>query len=300
MTGLKDVARKDRWCYGCAKRPSKKRNTTEELLLEGDQDDLGMGSHAHWGTPGAASAGCVNLHLSEPVQAVRESSKCTPGHETEWEDLAAMGVTGELEADSRVFGNRQAIWDVIEEDAGRAALESKAFKKSSQVKRRSGIAIRHTDNVDPVNNDTFVVEYANSGTTQSVLVVVRSSERFVISANKVSAQRWREFPKRSCLAVGIDSAAVVEITGNEENRGVKLPSHGCNAAGEGCSIDVAKVEVTDKQSGSSAPAWGQVRQTDRDTSLPDLSRVHEAIERSRERDSEKAGGDIRPGGKTNG
>jgi hypothetical protein len=211
-----------------------------------------------------------------------------------------MGVTGELEADSRVFGNRQAIWDVIEEDAGRAALESKAFKKSSQVKRRSGIAIRHTDNVDPVNNDTFVVEYANSGTTQSVLVVVGSSERFVISANKVSAQRWREFPKRSCLAVGIDSAAVVEITGNEENRGVKLPSHGCNAAGEGCSIDVAKVEVTDKQSGSSAPAWGQVRQTDRDTSLPDLSRVHEAIERSRERDSEKAGGDIRPGGKTNG
>ena len=57
-----------------------------------------------------ASAGRVDLHLAEPVEAVGEFAECAPCDPAERKELAAMSMTGKLKAHTGVLGDRQAGW----------------------------------------------------------------------------------------------------------------------------------------------------------------------------------------------
>ena len=83
---------------------------------------------------------------------------------------------------------------MVEQDAGRAAFQPQSFKKGAQLKRGSGVAIRHANDLKAVNDDTLVVQHANSGAGESFFKVVGSSELLVIAANEEDAKRRRQFP----------------------------------------------------------------------------------------------------------
>ena len=102
--------------------------TTSTLLLEVEQDDLGVGADAHGRAPGSGAAGGVNLERAEAVQSVGELAEgvaCEPG---EGDELAAVGVAGELQADAGLLDDRQAMGGVVEQDAGLSGVRRRASR----------------------------------------------------------------------------------------------------------------------------------------------------------------------------
>src|ERR1700758_2920627 len=97
--------------------------TRLEKSFEMDQDNFGSGADAQGRGPGAVSAGGVDEEIAEALEAVgvgAEDARREPG---EGEYLAAVRVAGELQRNSLLFRNGQAVWDVREQDAGARAVE---------------------------------------------------------------------------------------------------------------------------------------------------------------------------------
>jgi len=229
------------------------------------------------------------------VEAVGEFPECSSRHPAERKELTAMSMPGKLKVYARVLGNRQAIGYVVEEDAGRAAFQMEAFKKWAQLKRGSGVSVRHSDDLKAVDDDTLVVQHANAGAGEGFFVVVGSSERLVIPANEEDAKRRRLFPQWGGLAVWIDTAAVVEITGDKENCRIELLRDGGDAPGKGASIDVAEVEVTDEESCASTPGRGQIRKANCYAALTNDLRIDESVDGGQKGNEEQDLGYVRSG-----
>ncbi len=70
------------------------------LLLELQQDDLRVGSHAHGRAPGSGAAGSVDLQGAEAMQSIGELAEDAAREPGEGEELPAVGVAGELQAES--------------------------------------------------------------------------------------------------------------------------------------------------------------------------------------------------------
>src|ERR1035437_154301 len=98
-------------------------------LLESEQDDLGTGSNAHWRTPGSGSARCIHLQFAEPVQSVGEFTEDAPRQPGEGEELSAMGVAGELEADAGLLDDGQTAGHVVEQNARFAGEQMQALQR---------------------------------------------------------------------------------------------------------------------------------------------------------------------------
>src|SRR5581483_8986829 len=99
-------------------RCSARERIIKTRLLETEQHDLGLGSHPHRRTPGPGTAGGIYLHFAEPLQSIGKFAKCAAGNEVEGEELsAAMRMSRELQAHTGMFGDRQPIGYMVEEDA---------------------------------------------------------------------------------------------------------------------------------------------------------------------------------------
>src|ERR1019366_2927948 len=108
------------------------------LLGESEQHDLRVCADAHRRSPRSHTAGCVYLHFAEALQSVGEPSEGAPRDEIEGKHLsAAVGVPGKLQADSCLFGERQAIGNMIEQNTRRSLLQLQAFKECVHLRRNS-------------------------------------------------------------------------------------------------------------------------------------------------------------------
>ncbi len=62
------------------------------------------------------------------MQSVGELAEGAAGEPGEGDELAAVGVAGELEADAGLFDDGQAMWGVVEQDAGLGGVGPRASR----------------------------------------------------------------------------------------------------------------------------------------------------------------------------
>src|ERR1039457_3056223 len=112
-----------------------------------------MGSYAHGRAPGSGAAGGVDLQGAEALQSISEFAEGAAGEPGKREELSAVGVAGELEADAGLFDNRQAAGRVVEQNAGLAGAKAEALKSGAHAEDGGGVAVGHAHDVEAADGD---------------------------------------------------------------------------------------------------------------------------------------------------
>ena len=81
-------------------------------LFELQDYNFGIGAEAQWWAPSAGAAGREDLHFADAAEAVNELAINAASHPAPGNELADMGVAGELERNAGSLGNMRTVGSV--------------------------------------------------------------------------------------------------------------------------------------------------------------------------------------------
>src|SRR5579872_1784520 len=125
-------------------------------------------------------------------------------------------------------------------------------------------AIVDSHNLQSVDNGFFVVQYLDTCVFHRIEILAGIVEFLVVAGHKVDAERRLDFLPRSNNRLGIDLAAVIEVSGDEDNVRLKRLQLAYNTAHESGAVYVAEMQIADLYGDASLPRLGQIRQPDID------------------------------------
>jgi len=117
------------------------RVSQARCVLKPDQHNLRKRRNTHRRTPRPGAVGDVDLELVEDLEAVVEFAPYALAEEGPGKELAAVGVSGELERDAGFLCDVQPDWRVQQQDAGAIAVEIHGAKNGAVAVRVGGVAI---------------------------------------------------------------------------------------------------------------------------------------------------------------
>lgn len=191
-------------------------------LFEVDKDDFGVGSNAHGRAPGASAGRSVDEQVAEAFQAVREFAENAGRKPGERDNLAAMSVSGKLQADSLLFHDGETVRNVGEENTGARGIELCVFENRLEAARVGRIVIRDAEDLEAIEIDGFVVEDVHARFANGIEIVGGIGEFFVIASNEIGAETRSERFPGSGEADVVDVRAVEHIARDEDDVGAKL------------------------------------------------------------------------------
>src|SRR5229473_3556049 len=112
-----------------------------ESLFKPDQHDLRESPNAHRRTPGSCPICYIDLELFKDLQAVVEFAPYAFAEEGPGKELAAVGVSGELQRNTCFLRDVQPDRSVQQQYAGAIAVEIHGAKQRAVAVRVGGVAI---------------------------------------------------------------------------------------------------------------------------------------------------------------
>ena len=124
---------------------------------EGDEDDLGVGSHAHRWSPRACSTRGQYLELAKTLQPIGEFAVDPPRDERKGKNLPAVCVAGKLKAYTGPLDDGKTMRHVTEKDTRLSVREVQAVEIGMQMGRIGGVGIGDADDLEAVDVDALIL-----------------------------------------------------------------------------------------------------------------------------------------------
>src|SRR2546428_2388703 len=98
-----------------------------------------------------------------------------------WRELPAMSMAAKLKRNSCFLGDGQAMGRMHEQNTGPLGCDGGALQNRPKVPGIDGFAVVHSDDLQPLELDFFVVQDANSGFRDGFQILCAADEFFVIA-----------------------------------------------------------------------------------------------------------------------
>lgn len=165
--------------------------------MEFEHDDFGIGAEAEWRAPSSGAAGGEDLEVADAAESVNELAIDAAREPVPRDELAEVGVAGELERDAGGFRGGGMVGRVGEQDAGAIAVHAERVQGGGEVSGAGGAAVGDAENLEAVGVNLFVVEDADSGVSDGVKILAVVAELLVVSGDEVNAVGSGEIAERA-------------------------------------------------------------------------------------------------------
>src|SRR5271157_545245 len=250
-----------------------------------------MGSYAHGRTPGSGAAGGIDLQGAEALQSICEVTEGTADEPGKREDLSAVGVAGELEADAGLFDLSQAAGRGIEQNAGVGGGQAQGLENGAYAEDGGGVAVGHAQDVEAIDGHPFVGQNADAGAGDHFMVFSRAAVLLVVAGGEVDAEGRGEIFEGSGQAVRVCFGTVEEVAGEEDDVRTEAGGEGHDTPGESETVDVAQMKIAEQECCAATPGLGQVGEIDVDAPNANPAGIEQAIDAGHEGQGKEDGGD---------
>src|SRR5712671_33317 len=161
-----------------------------------------------------------------------------------------MGMARELEGYAHFLCDGQIMRAVSQQDAGMArsitvtACSVTAIsQKRTEAFRGCQSVVGHADELQIVDHQLFVEQSADAATLKCISILAGMRKLFVITGYEEFPQRRREIHPRRGQVLRLDSGAIEQIAGDEQDVRAYLTKHRYDPRDKRIAADVAQMGV---------------------------------------------------------